>query len=74
MSRRLGPVKRRDLISRLKKLGWRGPIPSRHDYMDYMVLGARKVHIPNAKETDAGLLRVILNEAGISRDEWFDAG
>lgn len=69
MSRRLGPVKRRDLIARLKRLGWRGPIPSRHDYM---ALGARKVHIPNVKEIDAGLLRVILNEAGISRDEWFN--
>ena len=68
MSRRLGPVKRRDLIRRLKMLGWRGPIPSRHDFM---VLGARKVHIPNVKEIDAGLLRVILNELGISRDEWF---
>ena len=54
MSRRLGPVKRRDLISRLKMLGWRGPIPSRHDYM---VLGARKVRIPNVKEIDAGLRR-----------------
>ena len=71
MSRRLGPVKRRDLIRRLKVLGWRGPIPSRHDYM---VLGARKVHIPNVKEIDAGLLRVILNEAEISRDEWFNTG
>ncbi|MCY4663135.1 MAG: type II toxin-antitoxin system HicA family toxin [Acidimicrobiaceae bacterium] len=64
----MGPVKRRDLIRRLKMLGWRGPIPSRHDFM---VLGARKVHIPNVKEIDAGLLRVILNELGISRDEWF---
>ena len=71
MSRRLGPVKRRDLIRRLKVLGWRGPVPSRHDYM---VLGARKVHIPNVKEIDAGLLRVILNEAEISRDEWFNTG
>ena len=71
MSRRLGPVKRRDLISRLKMLGWRGPVPSRHDYM---VLGPRKLHIPNVKEIDAGLLRVILNEAGISRDEWFNTG
>ena len=50
-------------------LGWRGPVPSRHDYM---VLGARKLHIPNVKEIDAGLLRIILNEAGISRDEWFN--
>jgi len=39
-----------------------------------MVLGARKLHIPNVKEIDTGLLRVILNEAGISRDEWFDTG
>ncbi len=36
--------------------------------------GARKLHIPNVKEIDAGLLRVILTEAGISRDEWFDTG
>lgn len=54
MSRRLGPVKRRDLISRLKKLGWQGPIPSRHNYM---VLGARNTYIPNVKEIDAGLRR-----------------
>ena len=69
MNRRLAPVKRRDLIARLRALGWRGPIPSRHDYM---VRGARKVHIPNVREIDAGLLRVILNEAEISRDQWFN--
>jgi len=37
-----------------------------------MALGPRQVYIPNDKEIDAGLLRVILNEAGISREEWFN--
>lgn len=59
MSRRLGPVKRRDLISRLKKLGWSGPVPSLHDYI---VLGARKVHIPNVVESTG--LGVVAKAAG----------
>lgn len=35
-----------------------------------MVLGAREVHIPNVMQIDAGLLRVMLNEAGVSREQW----
>ena len=66
----IGPIKRRDLIAALKKLGFTGPFPGgKHEYM------AREnttVRVPNPHRGDIGtdLLRNILKQAGIDRDEW----
>jgi predicted RNA binding protein YcfA (HicA-like mRNA interferase family) len=67
---RLSPVSRVDLIKRLRRLGWEGPITGRKH--QHMVRGDCQLTIPNPHRGDVGvnLLKIILNEAGISREEW----
>ena len=75
MSRRLTPVSYSDLVRRLRSFGWEGPIQgSKHPHM---VQPGKKypLVIPNphsGKELGVPLLRRILRQAGISRDEWLD--
>ncbi|MDE0137655.1 MAG: type II toxin-antitoxin system HicA family toxin [bacterium] len=75
MSRRLTPVSHRDLLRKLRSFGWEGPIRgSKHSHM---VQPGREypVTIPNphsGQEVSVPLLRQILRQAGISRDEWLD--
>ncbi|MGH3146856.1 MAG: type II toxin-antitoxin system HicA family toxin [Rubrobacter sp.] len=66
----LGPIKRRDLIRYLGELGFEGPYSGgKHQYM---VLGSKRVRIPNPHQGDIGrgLLQRILKQANISREEW----
>ncbi len=67
---KIGPIKRRDLIQYLRRLGFDGPLPGgKHEYM---VRGVVRVMVPNPHHGDvsqAFLLR-LLNEANISREEW----
>ncbi len=70
MTPRFGPVKRRDLIGYLKRVGFSGPFSGgRHQFMtkDDLVL-----HIPNPHEGDIGreLLSRILKQANIAKQEW----
>jgi predicted RNA binding protein YcfA (HicA-like mRNA interferase family) len=71
---RLTPISRRDFIKRLRNLGWEGPFAGgKHEFM---VKGATKLPIPNphgSSEISVGKLREILNEIGVSRDEWHRA-
>ena len=71
MSRRLTPVTRAELISRFRQRGWQGPrTGGKHAYM---AKGRHKVRIPNPHhrgEIGPGLLATILDQAGITRDEW----
>ena len=67
---RFGPVKRKDLIGYLKRLGFAGPFSGgKHQFMikDDLVL-----HIPNPHERDIGrdLLSRILKQANIAKQEW----
>ena len=71
MSNRLTPVSRRDLIKRLREIGFVGPyIGPDHAFM---IRGTNRIKIPNPhkQEIDVNLLLEILREAGISREEWF---
>jgi predicted RNA binding protein YcfA (HicA-like mRNA interferase family) len=71
LSNRLTPVSRRDLIRRLKELGFVGPyIGPDHAFM---VRGINRVRIPNPhkQEISVSLLSEILREGGITREEWF---
>lgn len=73
MSNRLTPVSRRELIKRLKKMGFVGPyIGPDHAFM---VRGINRVKLPNPhkQEININLLSEILREGGISREEWFSA-
>lgn len=73
MSRRLTPVSHSDLVRRLRRLGWEGPI--RRSKHFHMVRPGREypLIIPNphtGQEIGAPLLRRILRQAGITREEW----
>lgn len=64
-----GPVKRKDLVRALRKLGFGGPFSDgRHQFR---VKGDRVVRVPNPHGGDVGrdLLSRILDQAGISRSE-----
>ena len=71
---KLTPVTRQELVRRLRNLGWSGPFAGgKHQHM---VKGAVQLTIPNPHHrNDIGvqLLKIVLNEAGISRDEWLSA-
>ncbi|MGH7176246.1 MAG: type II toxin-antitoxin system HicA family toxin [Tepidisphaeraceae bacterium] len=64
---RLGPIKRRDLIFCLRRLGFSGP--EQGGSHESMRKGMLTVPIPNPQgaDIDAGLLRRILREAEISK-------
>ncbi len=67
---RLTPVSNRELVQRLRELGFEGPYAGgRHPQMRR---GDLTLVIPNPHEGDigVGLLRRILRQAGISRQEW----
>ena len=68
----LGPIRRKDLIRLLKKLGFSGPYSGgKHEFM---VRDSDKLRlvIPNPHKGDIGkdLLAELIREAGISRDDW----
>ena len=70
---RLTPVTRRELIKRLRNLGWDGPLSGgKHQFM---VKGAMKLPIPNPHGgvLSVGMVSEILMETGISREEWLSA-
>lgn len=65
-----GPIKRRDLIYYLRKLGFNGPYSGgKHEFMQR---GDMSLTIPNPHGRDIGsnLLAKILRQAGIDRSEW----
>ena len=67
---RFDPVKRKDLVGYLKRLGFSGPFSGgKHQFMikDDLVL-----HVPNPHEGDIGrdLLSRILKQADITKQEW----
>jgi predicted RNA binding protein YcfA (HicA-like mRNA interferase family) len=67
---RLVPITRRDLIKRLRAFGWEGPFAgAKHAHM---TKGTIQLTIPNPHGSviGVGLLKIILDEAGISRVEW----
>jgi len=65
-----GPISRRNLVRYLQQLGFTGPYSgAKHSFM---LRGTRKLRVPNphSRDIDRDLLSKILDEAGISRDEW----
>lgn len=71
---KLTPVSRQELIRRLRSLGWSGPYAGgRHQHM---VKENVQLTVPNPhhrKDIGVQLLKMVLDEAGISRDEWLNA-
>ncbi|MBN2464768.1 type II toxin-antitoxin system HicA family toxin [candidate division WOR-3 bacterium] len=65
-----GPVKRRELVAALRRLGFLGPFSGgKHEFM---YRGSISVALPNPHQSDIGreLLARVLRQAGVSRDEW----
>ena len=71
---KLTPISRRDLIRRLRKLGFDGPYPgSKHEVM---AKGDISVIIRNShrgEDIGASLIARILKQAAVSRQEWLDS-
>lgn len=73
MNGRLTPTSRTDFIKKMRSLGWEGPRPgTRHERMfkDDQVLIIPNEH---AGDISVGLLRRLLAQASISREEWLKA-
>jgi predicted RNA binding protein YcfA (HicA-like mRNA interferase family) len=67
---RLTPISRRELIQRLRELGFEGPfIGGRHEFM---VRASLRLILPNPhrQQIGADLLSRLLRQAGIGREEW----
>jgi predicted RNA binding protein YcfA (HicA-like mRNA interferase family) len=67
---RLGPIRRRDLIRYLKRLGFEGPYSGgKHQFM---VRDDITVRLPNPHQGDIGqeFLARILRQARIDREQW----
>jgi len=65
-----GPIRRRELIAVLRRLGFHGPYSGgKHEFMQRNGL---VLTIPNPHRGEIGprLLAVLLRQAGISRKEW----
>jgi predicted RNA binding protein YcfA (HicA-like mRNA interferase family) len=71
---KLKPLKAREVIKKLKKLGFSGPYPGGKHVR--MVHHERGIIIPipmhKGKDVSVGLIREIINEVGISRGEWIN--
>jgi predicted RNA binding protein YcfA (HicA-like mRNA interferase family) len=69
----LNPVSRRELVRKLKVLGFEGPFPGgKHQWMRR---GGLRLTIPNPHRgaIDPGLIRRILRQAGFTLAEWLSA-
>ena len=67
---RLRPVSRRELVRKLKALGFAGPYPGgKHQWMRK---GRIRIIVPNPHTTDIdpALIRLILHRGNISVEEW----
>lgn len=66
----LGAIKRIDLIVKLRKLGFEGPLPGgKHAFM---LRAKRRLVLLNPHKGDisAGLLARLLRQAEITREQW----
>ncbi len=70
---KLSPLKAEQVIRKLRKLGFEGPIAGgRHSRMVHLERGL-VIPIPmhKGKDVSVGLIRAIMREIGIAPDEWF---
>ena len=68
---KINPISRKELISKLKALGFEGPF--RATKHQYMIKGKHKIFIPNphgGKDIGIPLLKKIIKQIGITQDEF----
>ncbi len=64
------------MVARLRELGFTGPFTKvgrkRGKHVEFMERGEQTCRLPNEHATDIGvdLLKRILNQCGVSREEW----
>lgn len=71
---RLTPLKSREVIEKLRSLGYEGPFAGgRHSRMVHPQSG-KIVPIPihGSKDISIGLIRIIIRELGITPEEWLE--
>ncbi len=71
---KLGPLRPEEVIRRLTRLGFEGPYPGgRHQRMVDRRTG-KVIPVPfhKGRDVSVGLIREIINEAGITREAWLD--
>jgi len=71
---KLTPLKPREVMRKLRKLGFEGPKPGgRHQHMVHPATGrVIPIPIPGGEKIGVGLICEIINEVGITREEWID--
>ena len=68
---KLTAVSRQELIRRLRNLGWSGPYAGgKHQHMTKRDIQLTVPNPHHRKDIGVHLLKLVLDEAGISRDEW----
>ena len=70
---KIPPCSRTELIRKLRRLAFEGPYPGgKHEYMNR---GNFRLIIPNphGKQIDSVLIKEILKQAGIAKEEWLNA-
>jgi predicted RNA binding protein YcfA (HicA-like mRNA interferase family) len=71
---RLVPLRPEEVIRKLARLGFEGPYPGgRHQRMVDRRTG-KVIPVPfhKGRDVSVGLIREIINEAGITREAWLD--
>lgn len=71
---RLTPLKSGDVFHKLRQLGYVGPIPGgRHLRMVHLQTG-KIIPVPahGGRDVSVGLIRAIIQELGITREEWIN--
>ena len=69
---KLTPLKAEEVMKKLRRLGFSGPFPG-GEYVRMVHLKKAKiipVPVHKGKDVSVGLIREIINELGISREEW----
>lgn len=69
---KLKPLKSKEVIKKLSKLGFVGPIAGGKHIRMVNLKTKKIIPVPmhKGKDVGVGLIRAIISEAGISRDEW----
>ena len=64
------PISRRELVARLRRLGFVGPYAG--GTHEFMTRGSVRLILPNPHRPDISdaLLHHVLRQAGVTRDEW----
>lgn len=71
---KLTPLKPQQVVQKLCRLGFEGPKPGgKHQHMVHPATG-QVVPVPfhGGEEIGVGLIRKIISEIGITREEWID--